>query len=246
MAINQLHDLDLNKNKIIAAAFESLGSDPTTPADGQMYFNTTDNAIRVYNGTSWDVLGSIANGLVYKGAINASGNPNYLAADAGDFYNISVAGKVGGASGTVVEVGDQIYCTVDSSASGTEAAVGANWEVIQANLVASSETVAGYIEIATQAEVTTGTDDVRAITALKLAADVAGRRHNANFGDAAANTFVITHNLGTRDVHITTHDNTTPWAQINVVIEHTSTNTITLRVLGAPPSSNQYRVSIFS
>lgn len=39
---------------------------------------------------------------------------------------------------------------------------------------ASSETVSGLIEIATQGEVTTGTDDVRAITPLKLAAATRG------------------------------------------------------------------------
>lgn len=38
----------------------------------------------------------------------------------------------------------------------------------------SSETVKGIIEIATQAEVTTGTDDLRAVTPLKLATDTRG------------------------------------------------------------------------
>ena len=70
----------------------------------------------------------------YKGAIDCSGNPNYPAADSGDIYNVSVAGLIGGAAGPIVEVGDQIYCKVNGTASGTQAAVGANWEIIQNNI----------------------------------------------------------------------------------------------------------------
>jgi hypothetical protein len=44
----------------------------------------------------------------------------------------------------------------------------------------SSETVKGIIEIATQAEVTTGTDDVRAVTPLKLATANALKENTAN------------------------------------------------------------------
>ncbi len=202
------------------------------------------------------------NGLQFKGLIDASTNPNYPAASAGHQYKISVAGKIGGAAGPNVEVGDTIYAITDASAAGTHAAVGANWVIVQTNidgavtgptssvtgnlvnfsgttgkvvadsgfapsnaaigagsatilptsaavvaysqpldsdltaiaaltttaygraflalanqaglmalLSAASETAQGIIEIATQAEVTTGTDDVRAVTPLKYRTD---------------------------------------------------------------------------
>lgn len=72
--------------------------------------------------------------MVYMGAIDCSSNPNYPAADAGHTYRISVAGKIGGASGVPVEAGDMLICNTDSSAAGTQAAVGANWNIIQVNL----------------------------------------------------------------------------------------------------------------
>lgn len=72
--------------------------------------------------------------MTYKGVIDASSNPNYPEADAGDTYKISVAGKVGGASGAVVQVGDMIVCTDDGSAGGTQAEVGSEWNIIQANI----------------------------------------------------------------------------------------------------------------
>lgn len=79
-------------------------------------------------------LGSLADALVFKGVIDASGNPNYPAANAGDTYKISVAGKVGGASGKVVEVNDMVICTQDGTASGDEATVGIYWVALQNNI----------------------------------------------------------------------------------------------------------------
>lgn len=86
------------------------------------------------------VTTAVANGfaandaMLYKGVIDASANPNYPAADAGHTYKVSVAGKVGGASGTNVEVGDLVICTVDGSSAGTQAAAGANWTIVQVNI----------------------------------------------------------------------------------------------------------------
>lgn len=74
------------------------------------------------------------NALIYKGVIDASSNPNYPAANAGDMYIISVAGKIGGASGPNVEVGDMLICKTDSTAAGNEATVGAQWNIVQRNL----------------------------------------------------------------------------------------------------------------
>jgi alpha-tubulin suppressor-like RCC1 family protein len=71
---------------------------------------------------------------VHKGTIDCSANPNYPAAERGDVYRVSVAGKIGGGSGPNVESGDMLICNVDSSASGNHATVGANWSIVQANL----------------------------------------------------------------------------------------------------------------
>jgi len=90
----------------------------------------TQQAIKAYVDNSvW-----VSDAMVYQGAIDASTTPNYPAADKGDTYKISVAGKIGGASGVNVEVGDMIICDTDSTASGDQATVGDNWNVFQANI----------------------------------------------------------------------------------------------------------------
>ena len=91
----------------------------------------TQNAVKVY---ADNLLGN-ANALVYKGTIDCSTNPDYPAGDAGWMYIASVAGKIGGASGTDVEVGDMIICNTDGTVSGNQATVGQYWNVIQKNIV---------------------------------------------------------------------------------------------------------------
>lgn len=81
-----------------------------------------------------DGIIAAANAMVYKGVIDASVNPNYPAADAGWTYRISVAGKIGGASGVNVEVGDMIVCLTDGTAAGNQATVGSSWSIIQVNV----------------------------------------------------------------------------------------------------------------
>ncbi|WP_414462964.1 hypothetical protein [Hyphomicrobium sp. DY-1] len=70
----------------------------------------------------------------FKGFIDCSGNPNYPAANAGYRYRVTVAGKIGGASGINVEINDWIECCVDGSPAGDHASVGANWGIGQGNI----------------------------------------------------------------------------------------------------------------
>lgn len=89
-----------------------------------------DGATRAYVLAS--ISSALTSALIYKGVIDASANPNYPAATQGWVYVISVAGKIGGASGTVVEAGDTVICNT-TNAGGDQAAVGADFNIIQAN-----------------------------------------------------------------------------------------------------------------
>ena len=79
------------------------------------------------------VLSSISSGMIFQGSIDCSANPNYPAATQGDMYVVSVAGKIGGASGTSVDVGDAILCQTTNS-GGDQATVGADFFILEHNL----------------------------------------------------------------------------------------------------------------
>lgn len=81
-----------------------------------------------------DSLAGAIDALVFKGSLDCSSNPNYPAADAGHVYRVSVAGKIGGGSGTNVEIGDLLICLVDGAPAGTQATVGSNWVIEQSNI----------------------------------------------------------------------------------------------------------------
>lgn len=71
--------------------------------------------------------------LKFKGSTDCSTNPNYPSALKGDAYRVSVAGKIGGASGVDVEVADLYFATSDN-AGGDQATVGTSWSVLQGNI----------------------------------------------------------------------------------------------------------------
>lgn len=106
-----------------------LDTDPTMAANSNARV-ASQAAAKAYA----DALIAAANATVYKGVIDCSTNPNYPAADAGWMYVISVAGKIGGASGVTVEPGDMALCIADATPAGNQATVGAVWDVIQVNV----------------------------------------------------------------------------------------------------------------
>ena len=48
MAINFLNTVDLNQNQLNKAAIQNLASNPASGVEGQIYFNTVAQTIKVY------------------------------------------------------------------------------------------------------------------------------------------------------------------------------------------------------
>lgn len=87
----------------------------------------TQKAVKTYVDTA--VVGL----LDLKGGLSCAANPNYPSALKGDAYYVSAAGKIGGASGKSVDIGDVFVASADN-AGGTEASVGTSWFVLEHNL----------------------------------------------------------------------------------------------------------------
>ena len=82
MAKSFLVDINLNKNELQNGVVQNLASDPSNPKVGQIYFNTTTNKFRCYNGTGWDEMGtgggtvtSVTVSNDTNGGLSISGSP---------------------------------------------------------------------------------------------------------------------------------------------------------------------------
>jgi hypothetical protein len=188
-------DIDLAKNQLLQARFQNSATAPTGPADGQVYYDTTAKKFYGWNSTIWvDLSVAVANAMVLRGEITiANTSPPYPASPAvGDVYIISTnAGFVGGQA---VEIGDElIYST-------------SGWFIVQKNLQAATNALAGFVRLALQTEVNAGADLTTAVTPGTLAAYLIAllytRKYATTVASLPANTATtITHglNLATAD-----------------------------------------------
>lgn len=231
--------------------------------DGTLAANS-DTVVATQKATKTYVDTAVTGLLDFKGSTDASSNPNYPAASKGDAYVVSVAGKVGGASGKSVDVGDMYVATADN-AGGTEAGVGASWTVLEHNLVgallasnnlsdvasaatafsnikqAASTTATGVVELADATEAETRTDTTRAVTPVSLANFPV--KKTFTIGDNSATQIDVTHSLGTKEV-ITQVRQASDDAVVECDITNFSTTVVRLNFAVAP-ATNALKVVVF-
>lgn len=191
------HDLSLEKvsqltnariHNITTTDRGTLGGTLSAANKGLLVYDTDLTGFYVWDGAAWDaVTPTISGAMTFKGAV-AFNSTEPSTPSSGDYYVFTTAGTNTWEGSTVVEVGDSAVWD------------GTVWRFIQGNTLEASETVKGVVELATSAEVITGSDTTRVVTPAGLTAKLsdykAPKTYFIGTATLVANTpLTVAHNL---------------------------------------------------
>lgn len=255
MSKQVLSDFDFNNAaRIVNLPDPTLAQHPATKAyvDSAVEGLAWKDSVRVASNANLTITGpgstidgvtmSANDRVLLKDQTTASQNGLYIwngaavsmtrAADANTFAELEQAV-------VTVEEGTSAGASFRQTAvNGTIDSTSVTWTSFGTSAAAATETTAGVLEIATQSETDAGTDDLRAITALKLN-NWSGRKRKATatFGDGSATSFNIDHNFNTRDVQVEVYRNSGNYDSVLCDVTRPSVNRVTLTFAAAPAAS---------
>jgi len=116
MAMLFVTNLDLNKNELQNARVQNLATAPSSPADGQIYYDTDDDLIYFYNSSAWVALSSAVGDIT---AVVAGTGLSGGATSGSATLNLANTAVTAASYGSVTQVGT---FTVDAQGRLTAAA----------------------------------------------------------------------------------------------------------------------------
>lgn len=250
-----LTPIDMSKNEIQNMAFHKLSGAPSSPVAGQVYFNTTDKLLYIYNGSAWTNVGKIFTNQAILEAITAS----YTTAEKTKLEGIATGANnyvhptthpasmiTQDASNRFVTDADKTTWNAKETVEGSQAK--ANGALDSAKTYTNtkiSDLVDGAgAALDTLKELATalGNDPNFATTiTTQLAQKV--NKYAVNIGTGSSTSIVVTHNLNSQDVTVTIRESVAPFSIVYADVEITSVNTITVKFATAP-TSGQFRVIV--
>ena len=266
---NKLHDfalatasVDLNSQKITNLATPTSATDAANKGyvDAAVVGIDWKASVRVATTAAVTLATAFENGDVLDGVTLATGN-RVLVKDQADgaengIYTVNASGAPTRATDadTAAEVTASFAVFVEEGTVNADSA----WTLTNNGTVTIGTTALVFTQFTGLGQITAGNgltklantlDVVAGLGIIANANDVAidtavvVRKYAANLGDGSATSYTITHNLGTRDVTVALYEVASPYAEVVADVEHTTTNTITVKFSTAP-TTDQYRVAV--
>ena len=164
-ATNSFVDVNLNKQQLLAAKLYPLTTAQRTALtllsgdSGLVVWDLTLNQLYAWNGTAWQSTAPTTGAMSFKGVVAASAAAPASPA-VGDFYVFNSAGATTWTPSGNVTSGDSAVFD------------GTNWNYIEGNDSVATVATLGLVQIASQANVNSGTGNNTVVTPASLAAFV--------------------------------------------------------------------------
>ena len=266
---NKLHDfavatasVDLNSQKITNLA---TPTDPTDAAnkgyvDAAVVGIDWKASVRAATTAAVTLATAFENGDTLDGVTLATGNRVLVKDQADGTENGIYTVNASGAPTRATDADTSAEITASFAVFVEEGTVNADsgWVLTNNGAVTVGTTALTFTQFTGLGQVTAGagltkaanTLDVGAGTGITVNANdvaidtaVVVRKYAVSLGDGSATSYTITHNLGTRDVTVALYEVASPYAEVLADIEHTTTNTITVK-FSVAPTTDQYRVAV--
>ncbi|OOL80425.1 hypothetical protein BWX42_00625 [Dolosigranulum pigrum] len=246
-----LSNLHLNQNQLIKAVLQNSGTEPQSAVKGQVFFDTTVNRLKVYDGEKW--VSSALTGNEVVALVNQASTK--IKTSQIDGFNEAL-GEISMSGADIVEAINAGDTSINADKVQYEASKSVK-QALQEALTATGG-IDGKVSNAKQDALREAKEysDSKIdelingapgdLDTLKEIADMlsankdiietlkgATKKYAETIGDGVATEHTVTHNLNTRDVVVTIHENQAPYEVVLADIEVTDTNSVLVRTAQA-------------
>lgn len=261
MAKKFLVSIDLNKNELQNAKIQNLASAPNNPEAGQIYYNTVDKAIYIYNGTIWESLNTSDEYILPIADSNTLGGVKGSAKGVGDTVPVKIDGNGNLYVPTypvapTLEDLDGIPMSQKGATNGV-ATLGEDGKVPSGQLPSYVDDV---LEFASLSEFPTTGETGKIYVAkdtnktyrwggsvyIEISQSEIHKFVGTITGDGVKTEFTINHGLNTKDIIVEVYDSSSPYDTVMVDVERTSTSAINISFATSPIAGENYKVVILA